>query len=152
MLHARRAIVRAAVQRLAGLPSVVGGVHEGRYGPKSASSAPFLLVYARPESSAPITTRGSGRALQRELTLAIDAVVAESGVEAGDALFDALALEIETALAADPTLGGACRDLWLARTNPDAVTTGAGEHRAGAVRLEFTVTYFTPAAAPHQAL
>jgi hypothetical protein len=151
MLHARRAIVRAVVARLGGIAAAPGGVHEGRARPKAAADAPYLCVYARPEESAPLTAAGPARKLQRQLTLAVDACTAEAGAELGDALFDALALEIETTLAADQTLGGACRDLFLARTDPQ-VPRAEGEHRVGIGRLEFTVTYFTAANAPHQAV
>lgn len=149
-LHARRLIVRAAVLRLAGVTTATGGVHEGRAAPKASSAAPYLLVYARPEDSEPLSGTGAGRKLRRELTLAIEAVTAEAGPEAGDALLDQLALEIERVLAAEPTLGGACRDLYLARTDPDG--RAEGESRIGRTRLEFRVLYQTLAAAPDQAV
>ena len=151
MLHARRAIVRAAKAALVGLPAVGDRVYEGLAEPKPATSTPYLAVYARPENSAPIAGKGStARTLQRQLTLEILGVTAEAGTAAGDALLDQIALEVETALAGDPTLGGTCRDLYLARTDPTARVEG--EHRAGRIRLEFTVTYFTAANAPAAAL
>lgn len=150
MLHARRAIVRAVVQKLGAIAAATGGVHEGRARPKAASSAPYLLVYARPEQSAPLTARGPARKLQRELTLAVEIVTAESGTPDGDALLDAFALEIEVALANDPTLGGACSALVLTSTAP--VVNAQGELQIGRSRLEFAVTYYTAANAPHQAV
>lgn len=148
--HARRLIVRAAKAALTDLATTAARVFEGRAAPKAAADAPFLLVYARPEASAPATARGPARKLQRELTLAVEGVAAESGAEAGDALLDTIALEVERALAGDPTLGGACTDLWLVRTDPEA--RAEGEHRTGRIRLEFTVVYFTAANAPDRAL
>jgi hypothetical protein len=149
-LHARRQIVIAAKAALAGLPSIAGGVFEGLAGPKSVDATPYLLVYARPEQSAPHTMKGAARSLARELTLAVEGVTAETGTETGDALLDAIALEVESALAGNPTLGGVCRDLYLVRTDPNA--RAEGEHRTGRIRLEFTVLYFTAANAPDRAL
>lgn len=150
MQHARRAIARAVVQRLAGVAAATGGVFEGRAAPKAAAAAPYLLVYLRPESSAPLSGTGPGRRLERQLTLRVDAITSEAAADAGDALFDRLALEIETILAADNTLGGACRDLWLSHTDPDA--RAEGETRAGCIRFEFTVSYQTRADRPDQAV
>lgn len=150
MLHARRLIVLAAKARLTGLATTGSSVFEGLAGPKAAAATPYLLVYARPEQSGPLTMKGAARKLQRELTLAIEGVTAESGTDAGDALLDVIAAEVETALAGEPTLGGACSDLYLSRTDPNA--RAEGEHRTGRIRLEFIVTYFTAANAPHQAI
>lgn len=150
MLHARRQIVLAAKARLTGLATTADRVHEGLAGPKAATATPYLLVYARPEESGAITARGPARRLQRELTLAIEGVTAETGADAGDALLDTIALEVESALAGEPTLGGACSDLVLRRTDPNA--RAEGEHRTGRIRFEFIVTYFTAANAPGAAI
>ena len=149
-LHARQSIILAAKAALTGLPTTEDRVHEGRADPQAADATPFLLVYARPEASAPATMKGPERKLQRELVLAVEGVTAEAGDDSGDALLNTIALEVETALAGNPTLGGACRDLYLARTDPNA--RAEGEHRTGRIRLEFTVLYFTAANAPHASL
>lgn len=143
-MHARRRIVLAAVAALTGLPSTGARVHAGRAAPAPVASTPYLLVYARQEQSASATMRGPGRKLQRELTLAVEAVTASADDD--DALADTIALEVEAALAANPTLGGVCGDLYLASTALDA--RHEGESRTGRVRLEFTVTYFTAADRP----
>lgn len=144
MPHARRAIVLAAVQALTGLATTGSRVHPSRTWPVAAENTPCLLVYARTERSAPMTMKGAARRLARELTLAVEGVVAET--DDSDATLDQVALEVETALAADPTLGGACMDLLL--TSTDIEARADGEFRAGRIRLEFAVTYHTAANAP----
>lgn len=146
-VHARRKIVLAAVQALTGLPTTGTNVKPGRAAPLPVAQAPYLLVYARAERSAPVTAKGPGRKLQHELTLAVEGITVSAD---DDELADALALEVEQALAADPTLGGACRDLFLGSTNLDA--RAEGETRTGHIRLEFSVTYFTAAARPDVSL
>lgn len=148
-MHAAWQIVLAAKQRLLGLATTGDSVHIGRSTPMSIARAPFLLVFARPDQSAPIAGSGASRKLQRDLTLAIEGVVGECDDEAGEALVWQIAAEIEAALAGDPTLGGTCRDLFLTSTDPNA--RAEGESRTGRIRLEFTIRYFTAANAPHQA-
>lgn len=143
-LHARRQIVQAVAARLAGLPLTGSRVYAGRAAPKASGSTPFLLVYGRREQSAPMTMGRDRRALQRELTLAIEAVTASA--DDNDDQVDAIALEVERAMAADPHLGGLCRDLYLVSTALDA--RADGESRMGRARFEFTIIYITPAADP----
>lgn len=148
MLHARRRIVLAAVTALTGLPTTGDRVKPGRAAPMPVASTPYLLVYARPERSASLTMKGPGRKLQRELTLAVEAVMGSA--DDNDEQSDTIALEVEQALAADPTLGGVCRDLVLSSTLPDA--SAEGETRVGRTRFEFIVTYFTAADRPDVSL
>lgn len=148
MPHARRAIVLAAVTALTGLATTGSRVHASRAWPVAAGNTPCLLIYARNERSAPLTMKGAARRLGRELVLAVEGVVAET--TDSDATLDQIALEIETALAADPSLGGACLDSVLAST--DIAANIDGEFRAGRVRLEFAVTYHTAANAPGAAI
>lgn len=149
-LHARQQIILAAKARLTGLATTGASVFEGLASAKPASAGPYLLVYGRPEVSQPLTMRGTGRTLQRELTLAVEGVTAEAGADAGDALLNRIALEVEQALAGEPTLGGLAKDLYLVRSDPNA--RAEGEHRTGRIRLEFIVVYLTAADAPDRSL
>lgn len=142
--HARAAIVAAAVAALTGLATTGARVHPGRSAPKSAGAQPYLLVYGRGEQSTPITMAGPNRKLQRELLLVVEGVAGEAA-DADDTQ-NSMALEIETALAADPTLGGTARDLYLSRTTINAQVEG--ETRLGLLRLEFSLFYQTVATAP----
>jgi hypothetical protein len=142
--HARAVIVAAAVQALTGLGTTGTRVHAGRTAPKSAGALPYLLIYGRGEQSVLLTMNGPNRKLQRELLLVVEGVAGETADV--DDTQNAIALDVETALAADPTLGGKARDLFLSRTTINAQVDG--ETRLGLVRLEFTVLYQTVATAP----
>jgi hypothetical protein len=147
MPHVRTLIVAAAVELLKTCPTPLGRVKSGRAAPMPVAQAPYLLVYGRPERSAPLAGGRETRKLLRELTLAIEIVTASA--DDNDDQVNAIAAEVERALAAQPSLGGLSKDLWLAATTPDA--RADGEVRVGRARLEFTVQYVTVASAPDQA-
>lgn len=144
-MHARAEIIAWVVQLLAPIGVTVKA---GRTAPLPVASAPYLLVYGRSEQSRPLTMAGSKRRLERELTLAVEIVTASA--EDSDSGADALALRVEQALAAQPTLGGRAKDMWLSASTLDA--RAEGETRTGRARLEFTVTYHTLATAPDAAV
>lgn len=147
-MHVRRLIVLAVVARL-GQVAGVTAVKAGRAAPMPVATAPYLLVYARREESLSTTLDDDDeRRLQRQLVLAVDIVTASATDD--DAATDALALEVETAMAADTTLGGLVKDLELRRTDLDARLEG--ETRTGRARLEYLVEYHTTAQRPDQAL
>lgn len=145
-LHARRAIVDAAVGALGDLVTneVVTAVKAGRQAPMPIATAPYLLVYGRQERSEPLTIAARRRKLDRMLTLTVEIVT--SSEDDNDEQADAIAVEVEVALAGDPTLGGAAKDLWISETSIDA--SADGEARAGRAGLQFTVTYHTQADTP----
>ncbi len=146
MIHARAKIVAAVVAALTGLPTTAGRVKAGRAAPMPVAQTPYLLVYGRREASAPLTMGRAGRKLQRQLTLSVEAITVSALDNDGE--IDAIAAEVEAALAADPTLGGLVQDLFLSATDLDA--TVEGETRTGRARLDYTVNYITVAAAPDQ--
>lgn len=143
-MHARRAIVSAAVTALTNLNTTADRIAPGRAWPVQNGDTPYLLVYAREERSDSDTMGGASRKLVRLLTLSIEGITAETN-DTDDTL-DQIALEVETALHSDPTLGGLCRDLYLIATSIDARANG--DMREGRVRLDFLVNYRTAANAP----
>lgn len=148
LLHARERIVQAAALAVAGLPSTGARVFPGRSWPMAASEPHHLLLYAREEASQGMTANGPARRLGRQVELTIESVL--NGGADTDAPLNRSALEIETAIAADPTLGGVARDLVLARTTITA--TSEGERRKAVLQLVFLVTYHTAANAPGVAI
>ena len=147
-MHARRTVVLAVVAALTPLADdeIVTAVQDGRAAPLPIAKAPYVMVYGRQERSAPLTMAGPARKLEREVVVAVEIVAASEGDEAVEALAEA----VEAAIAADPTLGGACKDLWLSATTLDARIEG--QSRAGTARLEFTVSYHTRANNPSAAV
>lgn len=146
-MHARRAIVNAAATVLAGLVTTGPRVHPGRADAVNPDEMPCLLVYARQEQSESLTTGSANRKLGRMLTLSIEALVSDTS--GTDAALDVIAVEVETALAGDPTLGGACKDLVLVASN--IAVSPDGETRVRRIRLDFSVLYHTVASAPQTA-
>ena len=147
-MHLRRLIVLAVVARLGQVPGVTA-VKPGRAAPMPVAAAPYLLVYARTEDSRSTTLDDDDdRRLEREVIVAVEIVTASADDDDGET--DALALEVEKAMAADTTLGGLVKDLELRRTTLDA--RAEGETRTGRARLEYLVEYHTTVTRPDQAL
>lgn len=146
--HARAQILAAAAALLANLPTTGSRCHISRANPKAAEQGPFLLLYSRSQATQPLTMGGAGRKLRHELVFAVEGVAPEAGDS--DATLDDIALEVEAALHADPTLGGRCKDLHL--TSTQLAARAEGEARIGRIRLEFNVHYQTVATAPGTAV
>jgi len=145
-LHVRRQIVGAIVTRLEAIPGVT--VKAGRTAPSPVVSAPYILVHARREQAASVTSRGDEVRLQRRLSVLIDVVHADPEDDDGEA--DRLCLLVERAMLADPTFGGLAHDLEGPDTTLDA--RAEGETRLGRARLEFQLEYHTTAQRPDQHL
>lgn len=147
MLHARRQIVLAIVERLGhGVPGVT--VKAGRSAPLPVERAPYILVHARREAAASVTSRGDDVRLQRRLSVLIDIVHADA--EDDDGAADAWCLLVEKAMQAEPTFGGLLQDLEGPETTLDA--RAEGETRIGRARLEYFLEYHTTALRPEQHL
>lgn len=146
--HVRQQIIEAAVLALTGLESTGARVYESREREIPVADLPALLVYGRPEQSAPMTMGGPNRKMERQLTLAVEGLTATTADS--DAGVNQLALEVERALCNDPTLGGVCRDLFLSSTDPNA--RAESELRTGRIQMNFTVTYHTRASNPAESV
>ena len=146
-LHVRRQLVLAIVERLeSGVPGVT--VKPGRTAPLPVETAPYILVHARREQAASVTSRGDEVRLQRRLMVLIDVVHADPEDDDGGA--DALCLQVETAMQADTSFGGLVHDLEGPETTLDA--RAEGETRIGRARLEYQLEYHTTALRPDQHL
>lgn len=146
-LHVRRQLVLAIVERLeSGGPGVP--VKPGRTAPLPVATAPYILVHARREQAASVTSRGDEVRLQRRLLVRIDIVHADP--EDDDGAADALCLQVETAMQADPSFGRLVHDLEGPETTLDA--WAEGETRIGRARLEYQLEYHTTAQRPDQHL
>lgn len=146
-LHVRRQIVLAIVDRLrTDVPGVT--VKAGRTAPAPVESLPYILVYARRESAASVTSRGDDVRLQRRPAILIDIVHADA--EDDDGAADAFCLLVEKAMQAEPTFGGLLHDLEGPDTTLDA--RAEGETRIGRARLEYFIEYHTTALRPEQHL
>lgn len=150
MAHQRQVIREAVKAQLLGRTAAGPRVFETRELPLKRLELPALSVYALEEAVDAASASTAPRELKRRLQLAIEGVVV-LGADIDDAL-DALALQVERAVDADETFGGAASDSILTSTEIGIKTEA--ERPTGHIRLTYAVTYFTdaPAAADQPTL
>ena len=139
--HVRRQIREAAASVLAALSTTGTRVSQSRMRPRADAALPALLIETNEESISP---HSIGAQLQRDLTLTVRGV-AKATSDVDDTL-DAIALEVETALAAAPTLGGLSSQTALQRITVDF--DDSTDKPVGVIALDYQVTYFTNAGSP----
>lgn len=150
MAHQRK-IIRDKIVALLVDQTVAGArVYPARRLPNRKADLPALLVYAEDETVDPASHTTAPRELARELEVVIDGLVtANTELELEDAI-DAIALEIETVMHADPFLGGTAADSALLGTVTDIDIVG--DRLVGLARLSYRVEYQTIAPEPPAAL
>lgn len=140
-LHQRQVIGAKVRDLLLGKTAAGERVYLNRFLTLRNRELPAVLVYPLSEEVDPASATTAPRELTRRLELAIDGLVAAE--EAADTAMNALALEIEQALAADPYLAGESGDLIL--TDTELAVDTVGDRLVGRVALTFEVTYRTMA-------
>lgn len=139
MTHERAQIRNAVISKLAGATAAGARVGPSRLAPQRGVLLPAISVYVVDEVSDGI----NGNALEREATVAIDAWVNSVNPEDLDDTLDAIALEIETAIDADPMLG---LDFVFRGLRLDTTELGLRletDRPQGCAHLEFSVVYRT---------
>lgn len=137
--HYRRRIREAVRAMLTGATTAGANVFTGRTIPLSDIDS-AVLVFARDEQSQRGAMGRGGRALDRVLQLHVEARVALASTDPEDIL-DAMAVDIERAMASNETIDGLVRDSHLVSTELDA--RAASDMREGIARLTYTVEYST---------
>lgn len=122
---------------LTGLATTGANVFQSRVYPLAAAALPGLTVATLEEQTLEAATMGYPRQVDRELTVAVAAYGAAN--DALDDLLDDIASEVETALAADVTLGGLVQDCMLASTEIEMVREAAKPH--GKMTMSWKVVY-----------
>jgi len=138
MAHARQLIREQVATTLTGLTTTGSNVFQSRVYPLQDANLPALLVYTKEESSE-IITMGSTRALERLLTLSVEAYVKSNNNS--DDTIDTISEEIEAAIGADTTLNNKAKDVFLISTDINYV--GEGENPVAVATLNFLVNYCT---------
>lgn len=138
MAHVRKQIRDYFATALAsGVPLVSRRVFPTRIFPLDGDKLPCIAVYAVGEASG-FQTMGR-LTLMRDLSVSVEAYIKARNTFDDDV--DAIAVQIEQAIAADTTLGGVAKYAVLASTeiefSPEA------ERPVGVARLTFTVRYVT---------
>jgi hypothetical protein len=138
MAHIRKQI-RDRIEAVlsSAVTAVSGRVYASRVYPLSEAKLPALTLSTGSETSDLITI--GVKTLSRALTVHVDAYVRVT--DTFDDSVDAIAVEIEEALAADFTVNGLAKDIVL--TGTDVEFSGETEQPLGIARLTFRVRYVT---------
>jgi hypothetical protein len=138
-VHPRETIRKAVVALLVAAKTDAGdSVYPTREVPWRSVELPGIAVYALEESSQQSHPQAD---LDRHVVLAIHGVVRLS--EGVDDAIDALALQVEKAMASDTTIGGTAVVSYLAGT--EISVDESTSRPIGAVRLAYDVRYHTNA-------
>jgi hypothetical protein len=143
MSHARTQIRQAVVALLNGNTEAGNRVFSSRVHPLDDAKLPALLVYT-PQENIGERSMQRPRTQQRQLQLAVEGYLKARGDI--DAEADALALEVEQLIAADPTLAGLVKDISLESTATQL--SGEGEKPVAVITLTFAVLYCVKENAP----
>lgn len=142
MAHQRELIRYAAIAALTGATAAGARVYNTRVDPHRKGALPALSVYTLGEESA--DTGSAPRELARATRMEVAGWVA--GVDSGEVAdaMDALAVEIEAAMDADPYLGGAASDSVLEGTTIEIrEDDGRSSPLIGIITLTYSVSYYT---------
>lgn len=142
MTHVRQQVRDAATSLLTGLNLTGSECYAMRSYPTDIRRLPVLLVYILAEDSAPADI-GADRDLSRQMTLTVEAQA--RGRDFDDKL-DAVAVEVEKAIAESHGLGGLCTDIFLSSSRIDF--GDRSEHRTGVLTMTFLASVVGPEADP----
>lgn len=138
MAHVRQQIRDDIVTTLTGLATTGSNVFRSRIFPLEQTKLPALCIFTKSEA-VEFDTIGLPRSINRVLDVAVEAYVI--GTANYDNSLDTIAVEIEEAIAADPTLGGLAKDAQV--TAFEADFSGDGEQPVAVGRFTVTVEYRT---------
>ena len=127
--HVAKQVLDATVTACTGLSTTGSKVYRSRVHTMLETNLPALLIYARDdvmeEEMIRMQTDGK-KGHHYLLTISIDAIEKDaSETTAENTLFE-IRKEVQIALESDLTLGGKCKDLWLAEANIED-RTGSGD-------------------------
>jgi len=139
--HVRQQIREAAATVVGNLTTTGTRVHQSRMRAREAAALPCLLVETHSEQ---VADANVGELQERELELTIRGF-AKATADLDDTLDD-IALEVETAMAGSPTLGGKCTGQELRGIR--VVFDDDTDKPVGSIALDYRITYFTQAGTP----
>ncbi len=142
MSHVRKQIRDQFASILAaGVTLVSSRVYATRVYPLTQAKLPAITVTANSESSELMTMAATmgGKSLDR--TVEITVSIYENATSALDSALDAIAVQVEEAIAADFTLGGIAKHSVL--TSTSIGFSGETEQPVGVATLTFSVRYVT---------
>lgn len=135
--HVRQQIREKVGTTLTGLITTGSNIYESRVYPLEAGNLPALVVYTKNEESEPIVI-GTNRLSSRNLQLIVE-IYAKTTTNFDDTI-DTISKEVEVAIAADTTLDGLTKDIYLESTEIEY--NGEGEQPVGYATLTFLTNYY----------
>lgn len=151
MAHPRKLIRQAVVALLASANTAAGSRVQGtRVEPHKRAQLPAISVYSlREPVDQGLSANTSPRELTRDVKVEIVGWVAHTDALPVDDAMDDLAEQIESAMDANPELGGKAADSILEETVMQVLEDdGRSDPLIGIVTLTYSVTYRTSPAAP----
>jgi hypothetical protein len=147
MTHIRKSIRDAAVTTVTGLTTTSTRVYKGRNLPLTTSEFPCLCVYARGESYDYGEAAFSGGKAwpQRIVELHVQGYVKASDTSVIEDTLDLIAEEVETAVFAASSFGGA---LGMTLGEQTISVDAQGDETLGTIDMVFNVLYRTAEGAP----
>ena len=146
MAHVRQQIREAIATAITGLASAAS-VHQSRVYDLESGDLPAFKVYTLSESTER-DSQQNPRGTYRQMQLVLEA--AAKAVSDLDDTLDTLCAEVETAIAADITLGGLSKDAYLETTTIELNDGGDQPH--GAATMSWIVEYRVRETAPETVL
>lgn len=144
-LHPRRLLRDAIVATLTGVTSAGARVTKTRRDPIRLQDLPQISVYTLEETVDDASALMAPRELTRSTSIAVVAHVIDADSAPVDDAMDAIALEIETAMASNRYLSGTAggHGAILTRTEIDILSSENGDPIVGVIRLIYSATYYT---------
>lgn len=146
MSHVRKLIRDNVVTAVTGLATTGANVFRSRVNPNEASRLPCLCIYTLNETAE--RTAMNGNQILRELEVQVEGY-ARSRTNLDDTL-DQISVEVEEALAVDPTRGGNALSTYL--TSSEFALESEGDQPIGVAKLTFQVQYVTTSGEVEQAV
>ena len=143
MSAVRQQIRERIVVLCQGLTTTGNRVFDSRVYNFSQTTLPALAVYALSENSERDAFQSTD-GLARTVDVMVEGYTQQTE-ELEDTL-DTISAEVETAVAADPTLNGKAKDTFL--SNTEISLTGEGDLPMGVIRMTWTVSYRTKTTLP----
>ncbi len=135
--HVRQQIREKVGTTLTGLTTTGSNIYESRVYPLEAGNLPALVVYTKNEESEPIVI-GTNRLSSRNLSVIVE--IYAKTITSFDDTIDTISKEVEVAIAADTTLDGLTKDIYLESTEIEY--NGEGEQPVGYATLTFLTNYY----------
>jgi hypothetical protein len=152
--HVARQILDSVVSTCTGLTSTGSNIFRSRVHTMVESNLPALLIYAREdvleEETSSMQTDGN-KGNQYVLSISIDAVEKDASETTAENTLFKIRKEVQIALEGDLSLGGKCKDLWLAEANIED-RTGSGDSPILTLMMTWNFLYRIKQGAPQTVL